>query len=168
MHNVLTFANYETKLALAELKDKPGAAKEPIEPTVDGPWPQQRIAQAGELLLKYMLFRNEAPLHGPLKGTSSFASDFEHAGTLTPDGRSLREFDLKKRLFRYPCSFLIQSPSFDELPVEMKRYLWRRLKQILEGRDDSAIYMDMPAADRQAVFEILRQTKPEFADWLRR
>ena len=33
-------------------------------------------------------------------------------------GRSLRDFDLTTRLFKYPCSFLIYSPQFDGLPDE--------------------------------------------------
>jgi hypothetical protein len=48
----------------------------------------------------------------------------------------------------------------------MKNYLWRRLDEILNGRDRSDAYVNMGTEDRQAVFEILRQTKPEFAAWM--
>ena len=135
--------------------------------TEESPWPQKRIAQAGERLLEYMLFREEAPLNGLIKGTSSFASDFERVGPVANNGRSLRQLDLRTRLFRYPCSFLIYSPSFDELPSEMKNYLWQRLNQILTGQDSSETYANFPQQDRQAILEILRQTKPEFAAWLK-
>jgi hypothetical protein len=40
---------------------------------------------------------------------------------------SLRHVDLKKRLFKYPCSYLIHSPSFDAPPDEMRAYVWQRL-----------------------------------------
>ena len=166
MHNLLTAANYETRHALAELQDKPLAPADLAGLNVESSWPQQRIAIAGENLLKYLLFRDEALLKGPVKGTSSFAADFQRVGPRTSDGRSLRQLDLQKRLFRYPCSFLVYSAEFDELPPEMKEYLWRRLGEILYGRDDSPTYASLPAEDRHAVFEILRQTKPEFDAWL--
>jgi len=48
----------------------------------------------------------------------------------------------------------------------MKTYLRQRLEQILTAKDQSATYVGMSAEDRQAVREILRETKPEFAAWL--
>jgi len=168
MHNLLTMADYETRYALAELRDKPSPPGGLGDITLDSPGPEQRIALAGETLLEYMLFRNEAPLKGPVKGTSSFASDFQRCGPHATGARSLRQFDLHKRLFRYPCSFLIYSEQFDGLPPEMKNYLWRRLAEILNGHDTSPTYAALPPDDRRATFEILRQTKPEFDSWIRR
>jgi hypothetical protein len=166
MHNLLTAAGSETRFALAEFRDNLPDGVGPDLIKIDGPWPHQRIAQAGENLIEYMLFRNEAPLNGPVKGTSSFAADFQRGGPRAKDGRSLRQFDLRKRLFRYPCSFLIYGAQFDGLPREMKNYVWRRLDEILNGRDVSQTYANMPTEDRRAVLEILRQTKPEFEAWL--
>ena len=48
----------------------------------------------------------------------------------------------------------------------MKTYLWQRLEQIFTAKDQSATYAGMSAEDRQAVREILGETKPEFAAWL--
>jgi hypothetical protein len=129
-------------------------------------WPRQRIALAGEMLLEYMLFRNEAPLKGPITGSSDFAGQFQAMGPRTTDGRSLRDFDLHTRLFKYPCSFLIYSPAFDALLPPMKEYLWQRLARILTGRERTGVYASMPDADRRNILEILRETKPEFAQWL--
>ena len=126
-------------------------------------WPRQRTAVAGEALLEYMLFRDEAPLKGPVQGTSGFFAEFERLGPVDSKGRSLRQFDLKKRLFRYPCSFLIYSRGFDSLPVEMKTFLWRRLRAILTGEDRTGAYAQMSEDDRRNILEILLETKPEFA-----
>jgi hypothetical protein len=167
MHTLITRANYETRLALAELHDKPEALADLNSITQESPWPQQRIAQAGEKLLEYMLFRDEAPLKGPVKGTSAFATNFQRGGPGASGERSLRQLDLRTRLFRYPCSYLIDSESFDALPTEMKNYLWRRLDQIFNGRDPTDTYANMPAEDRRAVLKILRRSKPEFESWLR-
>ena len=159
MQNLITRANYETRYALDEQarasESSPG-------------WPQQRIATAAEMLLEYMLYRNEAPLQGAVQGTAEFAVQFERSGPRDSKGRSLRQLDLKTRLARYPCSFLIYSPAFDALPTEMKSHLWRRLEEILTGQDRSAIYATMSARDRQNVLEILLETKPEFAAYLRK
>jgi hypothetical protein len=165
MHNLITRANYEARLALDERpQGQGGNGLQGVAPE----WPKQRIALAGDLLLEYMLFRNEAPLKGQVKGTSGFAEQFQQEGPRASRGRSLRQLDLQTRLLRYPCSFLIYSESFDALPVEMKRYLWGRLEQILAGKDPNPAYADMAESDRKNVFEILRETKPEFAAWLKK
>jgi hypothetical protein len=162
MQNLITRANDETRRALQQ-KAEQGASSAP-----DSAWPQQRFTLAGELLLEYLLFRNEAPLEGPVQGTSGFTTEFEKSGPRDSQGRSLRQFDLKSRLFRYPCSYLVYSTAFDALPAEMRSYLWKRLDQILTGRDQSPTYAGMGLQDRQNVLEILRDTKPEFAEWLLR
>ena len=60
-----------------------------------------------------MLFSGEAVLTDPVAGTSGFAADFVKQGPRDRQGRSLRDLDLKKRLIRYPLSYVIYSPSFD-------------------------------------------------------
>jgi len=166
MQNHLTVASYETRYALAERSPTAGPVPADLSPM--SVWPERRIAIAGERLLEYLLLRNEAPLAGPVRGTSKFAREFTRAGPTAGGNRSLRQLDLHRRLFRYPCSYLIHSPAFDALPAEMKNYLWRRLEQILTGQDKSETYAGLTPAERQAVLEILRATKPEFAAWLRK
>jgi len=149
MHNLMTRAGYETQYALSE-RSSPARTRE-------------RIAHVAEPLIEYMLFRDEAPLAGPIQGTSTFAQDFAQRGPRDARGRSLRELDLRTRLMRYPCSYLIYSEAFDALPAPLKDYIWRRLAEILDGRDQSPAYAGMAAADRNAISAILRDTKPEFA-----
>jgi hypothetical protein len=156
MHNLLTQANYETRLALAQGGQSTASSDES----------RARIEQAGERLLEYMLFRREAPLEGSVQGTTNFTAEFARNGPRDSRGRSLRELQLKTRLFKYPCSYLVYSPSFDSLPQEMKNYLWMRLEQILTGREPNEPYPSMAVSDRAAVMEILRDTKPEFSAWL--
>lgn len=185
MHNLITRANYETRYALAEWAQsgegrgpdslqlcalRKTAFEDARAPAGDKPaspdWPRQRIALAGEMLLEYMLFRDEAPLRGPIRGSSDFTAQFQATGPRTADGRSLRDLDLQTRLFKYPCSFLIYSPAFDALPPVMKQYIWQRLAEILSGRQRTGVYASMPAEDRINLLEILHETKPEFANWL--
>jgi hypothetical protein len=49
----------------------------------------------------------------------------------------------------------------------MKNYLWRRLGRILTGEDISPTYASISPRERQDLLEILKETKPEFAAWLR-
>lgn len=161
IQNLVTRASYETRRALAyeqalskELPVPPGGHR-------DSTW--SRIKSVGEPLVRALLFSGEAPLTGPVQGTSSFAAEFARQGPSDPQGRSLREFDLKRRLFRYPCSYLVYSEPFAALPPPAKEYVYRRLREVLSGQDQSVEYRHLAAADRQAVLVILSSTLPEFA-----
>jgi hypothetical protein len=122
----------------------------------------QIIKDAGEPIVKAMLFSEEAQLTEPVTGTSSFAADFTSRGPRDSKGRSLREFDLKHRLLRYPMSYLIYSKSFDAMPAELKEYVERRFREVLTGQDTSPEFSHLSADDRKAILEILHDTKPGF------
>jgi hypothetical protein len=113
-----------------------------------------------EALVSYMLFAGEAPLPEPLVGVSSFTKTFPERGPRDQKGRSLRDFDLRTRLFRYPLSYLIYSPQFDALPDPVLKQVYARLSEVLTGRDQSAKFSHLSEADRNNILEILRATKP--------
>jgi hypothetical protein len=75
---------------------------------------------------------------------------------------------LRTRIFKYPCSYLIYSEDFDALPSAAKEYVYRRLFEVLTGRDQSPDFAKLTTRDRQAVLEILLATKPGFPDELKR
>jgi hypothetical protein len=106
---------------------------------------------------------DEFALRAPVSGTSEFAKAFEQRGPRDSEGRSLRDFDLKTRLFRYPCSHLVYSPEFDALPEEVRRRVVDRVLRVLRGQDDSEEFAHLSADTRQQILEILRETKPVFA-----
>jgi len=118
--------------------------------------------EVGEPLVKTMLFADAAPFKEPIKGTSSFAAEFAQRGPRDHLGRSLRDFDLKTRIFRYPLSYMIYSKSFDQMPANVKAYVYRRLNQVLTGSDRSRDFAHLSSSDRTAILEILRETKPDF------
>lgn len=109
-------------------------------------------------VVDYMLFVDEAPLNG-IKGTSGFAEQFGGLGPRDSKGRSLRDLDLQRRLFRYPCSYMIYSEAFDALPDVARNAVYSRLLHVLNGGDMSAKYRHLSPSDRQAILEILRETK---------
>ena len=71
-----------------------------------------------------LTFADEAPLPGPIRGDSRFAEEFAASGPL-------RDFDLRRTLMRYPCSYMIESDAFQALPAETKGAVYRRMKDLL-------------------------------------
>lgn len=120
----------------------------------------RRIQSAADKLVEALLFCGEAPLSAPLSGTSGFAEQFQTAGPRDTHGRSLRDLDLHTRMFRYPCSYLIHSQAFRELPEEMRVAVSLRLKSVLSGAEQSAKFAHLSADDRRAILEILQETEP--------
>ncbi len=90
-----------------------------------------------DALADAMLFADEVQLREPLEGVSCFTTSFAARGPRATDGRSLRDFDLKTRLFRYPLSYMIYSAGFDGLPAPVRDKLYARLYQWLTRASDS-------------------------------
>jgi hypothetical protein len=116
-------------------------------------------------LVGYLLFVDEAPLTEPVKGTSTFAQSFAARGPRDKRGRSLREFDLERRLFRYPLSYMVYSDLFDSLPGPIGERVYRRLYDVLTAKESSGAYRGLSAADRQTILEILLDTKPNLPEY---
>jgi hypothetical protein len=110
-------------------------------------------------LVDYLLFIDEAPLPGPVHGTSGFAEKLAAEGPWASHGRSLRQLDLQRRLLRYPCSYMIYTQAFDSLPEQARNAIYQRMWQILSGAEKNNRYARLSPADRQAIVEILRDTK---------
>ena len=70
---------------------------------------------------------------------------FAARGPTDSRGRSLRELDLERRLFRYPLSYMIYSDAFDALPEDVRAVIYRRIYE--EVRETP-------------IFDILLETKP--------
>jgi len=109
-------------------------------------------------MVDYMLFVDEAPLQSPIKGVSTFTATFPKRGPHDSHGRSLRDFDLHKRLFRYPLSYMIYSEIFESMPAPACERVYQRLDEVLTGKDQSPRYAHLSTEDRRAILEILRDT----------
>jgi hypothetical protein len=142
VHNLMTLATYK-------LKNPDGTGSSADE--------------VAEQLVRSMLFVEAAPLTEPVAGTTNFADDFMKRGPIDSQGRSLRQMDLKKRLLRYPLSYLIYSRQFDEMPARIRQYTYRRIREVLEGKENGPEFAHLSEPDRKAILEILLETKPEFA-----
>lgn len=164
-HNLITRANFQTRQALHQEAALNRELGEPAEHRWDST--RVRIRSAGDPLVQYLLFCDEAELTARIRGTSDFASEFARQGPRDDRGRSLRDLDLEHRLFKYPCSYLIYSAAFDALPGAVRDYVLQRMWDVLNNRDPDQKYNHLNAADRQAIREILTATKPNLPDYWR-
>lgn len=159
-HNLITQANFSTQQALhfdRALSRELGENSAELRVST-----KSRIKSVGEPLVECLLFCEEAPLTAKVTGTSAFAAEFAKLGPRDEQGRSLRDFDLTRRMFKYPCSYLIYSASFAALPEPAKDYVVRRMQEILTAKDPGAKYQHLSAADRAAILSILQATHPAF------
>ena len=163
MQNLITAANFETRMAL---KDQ--AVMDEIferDPNELSKSTRSRIRNVGNALVDYMVFVEEAELLSPIQGSSEFTQKFSAQGPRDTSERSLRDLDLNKRLFKYPLSYLIYSPQFDGLPDEMKDHVYERLWDILSGTDRDEKYDHLSRRTRRAIREILKNTKADLPDY---
>jgi hypothetical protein len=155
MTNLMLRIGWDTRIALHE-----GRVDEAV---------RDRLHGEIEDMVTYMLFADETRLSEPIQGVSTFTRTFPERGPRDHQGRSLRDFDLEKRLFRYPLSYMIYSAVFDSMPERARERVYQRLYEILTGKDQTPTYTRLTAEDRRAILEILRDTKPNLpAYWAAR
>lgn len=165
LHNLITRANHQTRLALRDEAAMNRALGRAVDERLEST--TSRIRSVAEPLVRYLLFADEAPLSGRIAGTSDFAREFSGRGPRDRHGRSLRDFDLERRMFRYPLSYLIYSEAFDAIPQAGRDFIYGRLWQVLSGEDQSGKFAHLSESDRHAIIEILRDTKPDLPEYWR-
>lgn len=163
VHNLITATNYHARMALHYEEAMNKALGRPADSLSETT--RRRYQTPAEKLLRYLLFVDEAPLEEPISGTSRFVEEFASRGPRDHLGRSLREFDLQSRLFKYPCSYEIYSAALAGLPDVARDYLFRRLHDVLTGKDATADFARLTAADRKAILEILTDTMPDLPEY---
>lgn len=155
VHNLLTQANFETQYALRDqevldkmLSNTDGALSESS---------RRRIDSVVNKLADYLLFLSEPRFQSPVVPSNNFAQVFAAQGPRDAKGRSLRDFDLQTRMFKYPLSYLIYSAQFEGLPAAAKEALYKRLWDLLADTNNTSPY---DLATRQAIRQIVLETKP--------
>ena len=146
--NLLTRLNWEARVAAAGTSAA-GA-------------PEPAIGKLANELADYLLFLSEQPPSVPLIARDGFAASLEPQAPKDSQGRSLAQLDLNTRLMRYPCSYMVYAEAFDGLPAAVKQLVYARMIDVLSSPDQRVSDARVSAADRRAVLEILRETKPDF------
>jgi hypothetical protein len=82
------------------------------------PAQSQELDGQADILTRYLLFADEAPLPpGGIKPDSACQADFLANRRRDAEGASLKDLDLETRMFKYRCSYMIYSPAFQGLPT---------------------------------------------------
>ncbi|MFM7186751.1 MAG: hypothetical protein ACKO14_02940 [Armatimonadota bacterium] len=161
VHNRITAVTYGTTLALADdasigeaLGNKPG---ELLGSTLS------RIRNSCDTLLDTLFFVDEAPLPAPIDGDKRTIIDFVKQGPRDPNLQTLRQLDLRTRLFRYRLSFLVHSAGFKQMPIQARSYCWIRIKAALASATDP-LTGKLEPSERKTIHEILVATEREYRD----
>ncbi len=125
-------------------------------------------------LVGYLLFADEAPLPpSGLPGDPAFREAFSR-NRKPVGGRSLKDLDLRTRLLRFRCSYLVHTPFFDGLDPDLRRRLLGDLDQALaealgsasaSGADPvkrNAASRHLGGDEAAAIRQILRATVPGY------
>lgn len=91
-------------------------------------------------------------------GLPEFKKDFNGQARKTVQGESLRDLELKTRLFKYRCSYMIYSPVFQGLMPEMKLRIYKRLGKALDVRTPDQNYAYLPEAEKRVIRQVLQET----------
>jgi hypothetical protein len=110
-------------------------------------------------IVRYCLFANEAKLPtGGLRPDPAFVKDFTARKKAIANGASLRDLDLRSRLFRYRCSYMVYTPAFAALPREIKERVLAGLAAALRETAPPAEFNYLPADEKKAIRTILHDT----------
>lgn len=154
MHNLLTRANFTVRKLFHDMH----GGDESQEAVAERDY---QISDAARDVVEYMLFCGEARLTSEVKGSIKFASEFVARGPRDQQKRSLRDLDLKTRLFRYPCSYLIYSSSFDALHEKLRQEIYRQLWDVFNADSVTDKYQHLTLNTRREILDILLATKSD-------
>ncbi|MCB1226235.1 MAG: hypothetical protein KDK99_10525 [Verrucomicrobiales bacterium] len=161
VQNALTKASQATRRAMHMqrwLQEELGE-KVDKEPTGTA---RRIVDHAAEDVVDALLFLDEAELpEGGIEGDEAFQAAFAQHAPRTPEGRSLKDFQLLNRLFKYRCSYMIYSLSFLSMPPELKTAVMSLLTDALSDAPSTDRYAYLSDSERSRIREILAQTHPD-------
>jgi len=153
-HNRVTRATYQAR-TLLHGQSEPSDSEET----------QNQLQAIAKELVRYILFADEAPLPpGGVPHSEAFEADFLAQAHKAPDGKSLRDLDLKTRLMRYRCSYLVESDEFASLPKPIRRLVDLELERALDPSRDPEDYAYLPNDEKEAIRSFLKLAFPTTND----
>ena len=125
----------------------------------------KRLNEKATALVRYILFTDEAKLPpSGIAGDEKYAADFLSNKKASGTGLSLKDLDLKTRMFKHRCSYMLYTPQWQKLPALIKNRVYAGMKLALSGKDRNYAYLS--AQERLAIVSILRETLPDLpANW---
>ena len=156
VQNVLTKANHECLRMMAYQKGLQKELKETVteEPTYESV--RHVFSNAAQEVMDALLSKNEAALpEKGIEGAGGFATAFQAGAKEAVGSHSLKQLDLHQRLFKYRCSYLIQSTSFDRLQPILRRRVLQRLGHVLSDPAPEPRYAYLEPAEREGIRQVV-------------
>lgn len=120
------------------------------------------LDQTADSLVRYLLFADEPEFpQAGIEGTAAYRSEFLSNRIADSSGKSLKDLNLKERLFNYRCSYMIYSPAFTNLPATIKQPVLEKINAALSDRSNPD-YTYLSGNEKAAILDILKSTHP---DW---
>jgi hypothetical protein len=114
--------------------------------------------------VRYILFANEARLPSSgIKPDPTYAKDFATTRSPAKNGTSLRDLDLRTRLLRYRCSYMVLTPAFNAMPKEYLSRVLAGMRSALRETAAPAEFNYLPPDEKRAIQAILQDT---LAAWM--
>lgn len=124
--------------------------------------------EVADELARYILFVDEAALpKAGIEGDEDFIREFQRNSRSAKDGRSLKEFDLKTRIFKYRCSYMLYTESWLQLPVILKEKVYFKMAEGLREQNANPAYAHLTPSEKLAIRSILKETLPGLPSWWR-
>lgn len=157
MHNLLTQGSAVVHEQVERSRSLAEYLNEPFEPTQNETL-QRVIASNADRIVRHLLFCDDLTLTDPVAGSDLFIQQFRANRKEDSVGRSLKDFDLKTRLFKYRCSYMVYSRAFDQMHALLKDAVLEQLRAVLIGEDQEAVFTHLSADERGAILQILTET----------
>lgn len=125
------------------------------------------LEERAQEMARYIVFADEAkfPSQG-ITGDPAYAADFLRDRKATKAGLSLKDFDMKTRIFKHRCSFMIYTDTWKETPRELKERIYYHMAMYLRDQPD-AQHAHLAPAERRAIRDILKETMGDLPAWWR-
>lgn len=120
------------------------------------------VAALNELatgLVRYILFADEAPLPAPIQGDAAFVNSFLQSRKPSSTGASLRDLDLRTRLIKNRCSYMIYSSLWDGMPAIFRQSVYAKMWDALQDDSHDPIAIHLPASERRSIRQIIKETR---------
>jgi hypothetical protein len=157
MHNLLTQGNSVVTEQYGRSKELAVYLEEPFDPS-ENETLQRVISSNTARIVKHLLFCEEVALTDPVVGSALFQSQFRANRQEDKQGRSLKDFDLQTRLFKFRCSYMVYSLAFERMHPLLKDEVVKELRAVLSGEGSQTDFDHLSADEREAILQILTET----------
>ena len=161
MHNLLTQGSTSVHEQTERSKSLAKHLEEPFIPE-NNETLQRVISANAERIVKHLLFCDEVELTSPISGSEKYIEQFRANRKEDAQGRSLKDFDLQTRMFKYRCSYMVYSRAFELMPELLMEAVVAKLHGVLSGNEVDEAFAHLGANERRAILSILRETTDLF------